>query len=151
MSKSNKFKFFDTFWYIFHFKIVINITIMIIIIVSSVLAIEHAFIIFRKLTNETPFRYIISAVEQELMVVGFTAFLFKILFNNNNFLTSEQYISLEFADILVPVFSISNCILGIFLIFASLFQCDIWSKAFHLQLEQLLEEFMDLLKRRNFR
>jgi hypothetical protein len=127
------------------------LTIMIIIIVSSVLAIEHAFVMFRKLTNDTPFRHIVSAVEQELMVVGFTAFLFKIIFNNNKFLTSEQYISLEFADILVPVFSISNCLLGIFLIFASLFQCDIWSKAFHLQLEKLLEEFMDLLTRRNFR
>ena len=128
-----------------------TLTIMIIIIVSSVLIIEHTFEIFRKLTEETPFRHILSAVEQELMVVGFTAFLFKIVYNNNNFLTSEQFISLEFADILVPVFSISNCILGIFLIFASLFQCDIWSKAFHLQLEQLLEDFMDLLRRRNFR
>lgn len=128
-----------------------TLTIMIIVIVSSVLLIEHTFEIFRKLTNETPFRHIISAVEQELMVVGFTAFLFKIVYNNNNFLTTEQFLSLEFADVLVPVFSISNCILGIFLIFASLFQCDIWSKAFHLQLEQLLEDFMDLLTRRNFR
>lgn len=129
----------------------LTLTVMIIIIVTCVLSVEHTFDKLRKLTNETPFRHILATVEQELMVVGFTAFVFKIIFSNNNFLNFNQFLALEFADLLVPVFSICNCIIGIVLIMISLVQCNIWSKAFHLKLDQLTEEFLDFVKGRHFR
>ena len=53
------------------------------------------------------------------MIVGFTAFIFKIVFGTTKFVPDEYYLSLEFADILVPLFSFCNCFIGIFLILIS--------------------------------
>lgn len=124
----------------------ITLTTMIIVIVLSVLVVEFLFEQLRHLAKDTPFKFIVAAVEEELMVVGFTAFVFKILFSNNNFLTHDEYLSLEFADLLVPLFSICNCIIGVALMIMSLIYCNIWSKAFHRKLEHLIEEFYDHLK-----
>ena len=118
-------------------------TLMIIVIVFAVLTVEFIFYGLRKLCKDTPFNNLVSVIENELMIVGFTAFIFKIVFTTQPFLSDDVYLSLEFADILVPLFSFCNCFIGVFLILMSVRQCNIWSKSIHIKLDQLIDEFFD--------
>jgi hypothetical protein len=43
----------------------------------------------------------------------------------------------------VPIFSFAYCGLGLILIALSVHQCDLWSKAYHMKLLELLDEFFD--------
>jgi hypothetical protein len=124
-------------------------TIMIIVIVVSVLLVDGAFNLLRDFTRETPFIHIISALERELMIVGFTAFVFRLIFSSgsSSILTESEYMSLEFADLLIPLFSMCNCIIGMAMIYMSVKQSIMWSRAFHLKLEMLVDEFFDITEK----
>lgn len=45
-------------------------------------------------------------------------------------------------DLIVPLFSFTNCLISLILIFRSLNHCDIWSKAYHLKPAELLDEYV---------
>lgn len=45
-------------------------------------------------------------------------------------------------DLIVPLFSFTNCFLSFLLIFRSVVICDIWSKAYHLKAAELLDEYL---------
>lgn len=47
------------------------------------------------------------------------------------------------ADLVVPIFSFSYCGIGLVLIVMSIRQCDAWSKAYHLKLLEVLDEYFD--------
>lgn len=126
-------------------------TISIIIIIFAVQAVEYVFHRLKHLTEDTPFVEMVAAIEGELMVVGFTAFIFKVLVNTTDFLTHEWFFALEYADVFVPLFSFSYCLVGGLLIAMSISQCNKWSIAHHYKTVELLEEYFDtLLKRRGY-
>jgi hypothetical protein len=52
-----------------------------IIVVAAILCTEAAFKILHIFTDESPFHHVIHALEKELMTVGVTAFLFKVILN----------------------------------------------------------------------
>lgn len=119
------------------------LAVAIIIVVGAVLTAEYLFHGLHIFTHDTPFNHLIVAIEKELMVVGCTAFILKVVLNTSDFLEYEVFFALEFADLLVPMFSFVSSILGIALVIISQQQCHIWSKAFHVQLEEVLDEFYD--------
>ena len=45
-------------------------------------------------------------------------------------------------DLIVPLFSFTNCFLSLILIFRSLRYCESWSKAYHLKPAELLDEYI---------
>ena len=44
-------------------------------------------------------------------------------------------------DLIVPIFSFTHCFLGLLLIVMTFRQNSIWSKAFHLTIEELLDMY----------
>lgn len=112
------------------------------IVVGGVLTLESIFHGLHHFTLDTPFNDVVNAIEKELMVVGCTAFIFKIVINATTNLSHDFFFALEFSDLLVPFFSFTNCFLSLILIFMSLRQCEIWRKSYHLKLEELLDEFI---------
>lgn len=116
--------------------------IALLIVVGAVLTLESIFHALHHYTSDTAFNNVVVAIEKELMVVGCTAFALKIIINTQTQLSHDVFFALEFADLLVPFFTFVNCFLSLILIFMSLNQCDIWRKAYHLKLEELLDEFL---------
>ncbi|RZL18585.1 MAG: hypothetical protein EOP64_11640 [Sphingomonas sp.] len=114
----------------------------ILIVVGAVLCLETLFHFLHSFTAETPFHDVVSAIEKELMVVGCTAFILKIVINTQTSMSHDLFFALEFADLLVPLFSFANCFVSLALILLSLRQCDAWRKAYHLKLEEILDEFV---------
>eukprot|EP01031_Cornospumella_fuschlensis_P043471 gene43471-53149_t len=53
----------------------------ILVVVGAVLCLETLFNFLHSFTAETPFHDVVSAIEKELMVVGCTAFILKIVIN----------------------------------------------------------------------
>ena len=54
------------------------------IVVGAVLFIEGLFHVVHTLTDDTPFLKVVDSLEKELMIVGLTAFLFKIVVDTVN-------------------------------------------------------------------
>lgn len=117
-------------------------SVSLVIVVCSVLLIEGIFHLVHILTEDTPFHKVIVALEKELMIVGVTAFMFKIILNSISSLDVMWKFALEIADLIVPLFSFTNCFISLILIFRSLHHCDIWSKASHLKAAELLDEYV---------
>lgn len=67
------------------------------IVVGSILLIEAFFHIVHISTRDSPFHKVISAIEKELMIVGITAFMFKIVLNSIENLDSNWFFALEIA------------------------------------------------------
>jgi hypothetical protein len=77
------------------------------------------------------------------MIVGCMAFIFKMIVNTVT--VSEHYlVALEYADLFIPIVSFVFCAQGLFLILISIQQCSLWSKAFHLTLDEILFEFYNM-------
>lgn len=73
------------------------------------------------------------------------AFCFKIAVDANpQFLPSDWLFSFELADVLVPITSFCFCFEGIFLVLMSMHQISIWSKAYHLKLVEILNDYYKL-------
>jgi hypothetical protein len=72
-------------------------SVSVIIIVCAVQIVEYIFHSLHLLTHDTPFYQMVQSIEKELMVVGFTAFIFKIIVNTTSFLALDWFHSLEYA------------------------------------------------------
>ncbi len=72
-------------------------TIAILIIIGAVQLVEYLFHGLHALTHDTPFQQMVSTIEKELMIVGCTAFIFKITINAKHFLTADWFYALEYA------------------------------------------------------
>lgn len=70
---------------------------MLAIIIASVIAVDLLFHGLFHLTDDTPFAKMIHAIEKELMIVGFTAFIFKIIINSSDIISGDYLYALEFA------------------------------------------------------
>lgn len=113
------------------------------IIVGAVIVVEKFFHILHRLTHDTPFQDMVSAIEKELMIVGCMAFIFKVLVNAANFLSEPWLEALEYADMVIPVTSFCLCSIGLLLILTSIHMCKLWNKAYHLHMNELLEAYFD--------
>eukprot|EP01031_Cornospumella_fuschlensis_P043472 gene43472-53150_t len=119
-------------------------TISVIIVVAAVLCVEYMFHLLHELTFDTAFEHLVPNIEKELMIVGCTAFILKIIVTTDSAMISMSWLhALEYADILVPMFSFSYCFIGLLLIACSVRQCDIWGKAYHLKLLEMLDGYLD--------
>ena len=98
-----------------------------------------------QLTHDTTFKDMVLAIEKELTIVGCMAFIFKIILNTSTFLDQHWILSLEYADLLVPVTSFVYCFQGMGLIIVCSIQTDFWSKGYYLDVYALLEPFYDMM------
>ena len=126
-------------------------SISIVIVIISVVLLEKIFRFLHFLTKDTAFSNMILRIEKELMIVGSTAFVFRLIVTPSSLSTSEWVGALNYADLIVPIFSFCYCGIGIMLIISSLRQCNLWSKSYHLQLIELLDEFLEESKSLSFR
>jgi hypothetical protein len=107
-----------------------------------VLTVEFASHCLAHITFDTPFESMIYSIEKELMIVGVMAFTFKIILTlESDILPTEWIVGLECADLLVPITTFLFCGQAILLIIMSIKQCALWSKAYHLLLDELLADF----------
>ena len=65
--------------------------------VAAVLLIEKFFEQLHHLTRDTAFQDMVTSIERELMVVGFLAFLFKIIMFNSTFIDGKWLMGVEYA------------------------------------------------------
>lgn len=72
-------------------------TVSVIIIVCAVQLVEYSFHLLQTITYDTPFHRMVQSIEKELMVVGFTAFMFKVLVNTTSFLNLGWFQALDYA------------------------------------------------------
>ena len=72
-------------------------SVSVIIIVCAVQLVEYFFHTLHLFTHDTPFNQMVHSIEKELMVVGFTAFVFKVIVNSTDFLKLDWFHSLEYA------------------------------------------------------
>eukprot|EP01035_Chromulina_nebulosa_P028858 gene28858-38158_t len=114
-------------------------TVTFIIVVFFVQVFDYILTSLTELTIDTPFDGMVRSIQKELTIVGCTAFLFKILITEFLILPGNWVHSLEYSDLLVPIFSLSYCSIGIGLIMMSIQQCSIWRRAHHLHIFELLD------------
>jgi hypothetical protein len=81
----------------------------------------------------------VNSIQKELTIVGISAFIFKIVVIEFLVLPGNWLHSLEYSDLLIPIFSLSYCSIGIGLIMMSIQQCSIWRRAHHLHIFELLD------------
>jgi hypothetical protein len=112
------------------------------IVVVGVISLEFLFSLAHKYTAGTPYIELVIALEKELMIVGCTAFLFKIYLNQDSALSHKWVFSLEYADLLIPIFAFSNCVKGFMLIVLSYYLSFFWGRSYHLSNEELIIDFI---------
>ena len=59
--------------------------------------VERVFEFLLEITSETPFESVIILIQQELMIVGFTALLFKVIINTTHFLDYTWFFAIEYS------------------------------------------------------
>lgn len=86
-------------------------TVAIILIIVAVLMLEFSFIMLEDSTSDTPFQPMIAAIQKELMIVGTSAFILKIV--AANIVIEEKWLlAIEIGDVIVPVTSFFFCLFG---------------------------------------
>jgi len=113
------------------------------IVVFGVISLEFLFSVTHKYTIDTPYDELVTALEKELMIVGCTAFLFKVFLTQNTVLSPEWIFSLEYADLLIPLFAFCSCVKGFMLILLSYYLSFFWGKSYHLSNEELIIDFVE--------
>eukprot|EP01038_Epipyxis_sp_PR26KG_P010383 gene10383-13947_t len=116
-------------------------TIAIAIIIFAVFLYEQLFLLLHQITNDTAVHVMITRIEKELMIVGCISFIFKVVLSTTE-LDYQWHHALEFADTLIPIFSVFYCIIGIVLVLMSIHLRKTRSKANHLQLVELIHEYI---------
>lgn len=97
-------------------------------------------------THETPFHGMVKMIEEELMIVGTSSFIFKVVINTTTFGENVWAYPLEFGEVLVPLIAFSYCGIGVLLIMISLKQCYTWSRAHNLKGMEILDEYFEASK-----
>lgn len=120
-----------------------KMSVSIVIVIVAVVALEKLFHFLHFLTKETAFKNMIVRIEKELMIVGSTAFVFRLIVTPSELAISEWGLALDYADLIIPIFSFCFCAIGVILIVSSLRQCDLWSKSYHHHLVELLDELFE--------
>jgi hypothetical protein len=121
------------------------------VIIGIILLLKQLIQLLMALTEDTPFAGMIGKIEEELMIVGSSSFMFKVVLNTTTFAANKWAYPLEFAEILVPLIAFSYCGLGVILILISLEQCYAWSRAHNLKTLEILDDYLNSTKSIFFR
>jgi len=112
------------------------------IVVFCVIATEGFFEGMNHLAHDTPFEELITAIENEMMIVGFMAFVLKVILNLT-YINADWLLALEYSDLLVPIITFLRCFIGVGFIYMSIQMCDFWMKAYHSHHLVVMEMFID--------
>lgn len=126
-------------------------TYSIFIIIGIIVLLKQMIEALYKLTHDTAFSGMVGKIEEELMIVGSSSFIFKVILNTTNFGENKWAYPVEFAEILVPLIAFSYCGLGIVIILISLKQCYSWSRAHNLKVWEILDDYFEASKTLYFR
>ena len=121
------------------------VTWSILIIIGSVVVLNFVISNLFKIATDTPFELLLRNIEHELMLVGVTAFFFKIFISFYPNIPHDWHAALEYADVLIPIVAFSYCLQGLLLIFMTINQTNLWINNYHLSLEELLNKFYYLM------
>ena len=121
-----------------------------ILVVAIIVALEHFFHEIHTMTHDTPFADMVSAIEKELMIVGFMALGFKVIISTTYIVTEDWLHPFEMADLIVPITSFMFCMQGFLLCIQSIKNVETWRKAYHLHLFEILDEYYDIYFDREF-
>ena len=114
----------------------------VLIIIGFIIILRKTFDTLHYFTDETSFRPMLILIEEELMIVGVSSFILKILANTYiEFTNSPWYYPLEFSELLIPILAFSYCMMGIILIITSLNQVYWWNRAHHMKVMETLDEY----------
>eukprot|EP01032_Pedospumella_encystans_P021844 gene21844-24770_t len=116
-----------------------------IIILKQIIETLYAF------THESPFHGMVKKIEEELMIVGSSSFIFKVVLNTTTFGKNDWAYPLEFGEVLIPLVAFSYCGIGIFMIMCSFKQCYTWSRAHNLAVMEILDDYYTASKTWFFR
>lgn len=111
------------------------------IIIGAINCFEFVHHFVHLMTHDTKFSQNVRTIEIELMIVGCTAFFFKVLIFNTSFLPPDWFHALEVADIMIPIFSISQCFIGMLLVFLSVQVNRSYNVAVRKKLHEILDGF----------
>lgn len=121
-------------------------TVSMFIIIAFIVALKQCITALYAVTQDTPVYAMISKIEEELMLVGTSSFLFKVILNTTNFGENKWAYPLEFAETLIPIIAFSYCGLGVYVVLISLKQCYTWSRAHNLKVLEILDEYFEATK-----
>ena len=113
-----------------------------VIVVFCVICTEAFFEGLNHMAHDTPFEELITAIENEMMIVGFMAFLLKIILNLTT-IPSDWLLALEYADLVVPMITFTRCFIGIGFIYMSIKVCEHWGKSYHLHHLLVMDAYLD--------
>lgn len=126
-------------------------TYAVLVIIGFIILLKQIIEALYAFTHESPFHGMVKKIEEELMIVGSSSFIFKVVLNTTTFGSNAWAYPLEFGEVLIPLVAFSYCGIGIFLIMCSFKQCYTWSKAHNLKLMEILDDYYTASKTWYFR
>lgn len=120
-----------------------------VIIMIFVMGIEWIFHRLHQLTEDTAFYSMITAIQKELMIVGFMAFMLKVIVNAQENINHDWYSAIEFADLIIPITSMIYLSIGLLLMYLQTIQTKLWSKAYNLSLIEIFDEYSSSMSKGN--
>ena len=126
-------------------------TYSVLIIIGFIIILKQLIEAMYAFTHESAFHGMVKKIEEELMIVGSSSFIFKVVLNTTRFGENMWAYPLEFGEVLVPLIAFSYCGIGIFLVVVSLQQCYTWSRANNLKAMEILDEYFTESKTWRFR
>jgi hypothetical protein len=125
-------------------------TFAVFIIIGFIILIKQLVEALYAVTQDTPFYEMVGKIEEELMIVGTSSFILKVVINTTDFGNNEWAYPIEFAEILVPLIAFSYCAIGVLIILISLQQCYAWSRANNLKSMEIMDDYFEASKRLSF-
>jgi hypothetical protein len=117
-------------------------TYSVLVIIGFIIILKQILETLYTFTHESAFHGMVKKIEEELMIVGSSSFIFKVVMNTTTFSTNRWAYPLEFGEVLVPLIAFSYCFVGIFLVIVSLKQCYTWSRAHNLKVMEILDDYL---------
>jgi len=126
-------------------------TYSVLVIIGFIILLKQIIETLYAFTHESPFHGMVKKIEEELMIVGSSSFIFKVVLNTTTFGRNEWAYPLEFGEVLIPLVAFSYCGIGIFMIMCSFKQCYTWSRAHNLAVMEILDDYFTASKTWFFR
>ncbi len=126
-------------------------TYSVLVIIGFIILLKQIIETLYAFTHESPFHGMVKKIEEELMIVGSSSFIFKVVLNTTTFGKNEWAYPLEFGEVLIPLVAFSYCGIGIFMIMCSFKQCYTWSRAHNLAVMEILDDYFTASKTWFFR
>jgi hypothetical protein len=117
-------------------------TYSVLVIIGFIIILKQILETLYTFTHESAFHGMVKKIEEELMIVGSSSFIFKVVMNTTTFSTNRWAYPLEFGEVLVPLIAFSYCFVGLFLVIVSLKQCYTWSRAHNLKVMEILDDYL---------